>query len=55
MPYVQGWGGADYSRNIVVDEKDHLYTGSNYAWVRTRWPWRQDEHLGQACAALVGL
>jgi choline dehydrogenase-like flavoprotein len=32
--YVQGWGGSDYSKNIVVDEKDHPYTGSNYAWVR---------------------
>ncbi|MFN0084361.1 MAG: GMC oxidoreductase [Blastocatellia bacterium] len=34
--YVQGWGGSDYSRNLVVDEKDHPYTGTNYAWVRSR-------------------
>src|ERR1700729_444631 len=34
--YVQGWGGSDYSKNIVVDEKDHPYTGMNYAWVRVR-------------------
>jgi choline dehydrogenase-like flavoprotein len=34
--YVQGWGGADYSKNIVVDEKDHPYSGTNYAWVRAR-------------------
>jgi choline dehydrogenase-like flavoprotein len=34
--YVQGWGGPDYSRNIVVDERDHPYTGTNYAWVRAR-------------------
>jgi choline dehydrogenase-like flavoprotein len=34
--YVQGWNGADYSRNMVVDEKDHPYTGTNYAWVRAR-------------------
>jgi choline dehydrogenase-like flavoprotein len=34
--YVQGWNGTDYSRNIVVDEKDHPYTGTNYAWVRAR-------------------
>ena len=34
--YVQGWGGSDYSRNIVVDEKEHPYTGTNYAWVRAR-------------------
>ena len=26
----------DYSKNIVVDEKDHPYTGTNYAWVRAR-------------------
>ena len=34
--YVQSWGGSDYSRNIVVDEKDHPYTGTRYAWVRAR-------------------
>src|SRR6266446_8127932 len=34
--YVEGWGGSDYSKNIVVDEKDHPYTGTSYAWVRAR-------------------
>ena len=34
--YVQTWDGSDYSKNIVVDEKDHPYTGTNYAWVRAR-------------------
>src|SRR5215470_263593 len=34
--YVQTWGGSDYSKNILVDEKDHPYTGTNYAWVRAR-------------------
>jgi choline dehydrogenase-like flavoprotein len=34
--YVQGWGGADYSKNIVINERDHPYTGTNYAWVRAR-------------------
>jgi choline dehydrogenase-like flavoprotein len=34
--YVQSWGGSDYSKKIVVDEKDNPYTGSNYAWVRAR-------------------
>ncbi|MEO7144322.1 MAG: GMC family oxidoreductase [Bryobacteraceae bacterium] len=34
--YVQGWSGSDYSKNIVVDEKDHPYTGTDYAWVRAR-------------------
>lgn len=34
--YVQGWGGSDYSKDLVVDEKDHPYTGTNYAWVRSR-------------------
>jgi choline dehydrogenase-like flavoprotein len=34
--YVQGWTGSDYSKNIVVDEKDHPYTGTSYAWVRAR-------------------
>jgi choline dehydrogenase-like flavoprotein len=34
--YVQGWDGSDYSKNLVVDEKDHPYTGTRYAWVRAR-------------------
>lgn len=34
--YVQGWGGTDYSKNLVVNEKDHPYTGTKYAWVRAR-------------------
>jgi len=34
--YVQGWSGSDYSKNIVVDEKDNPYTGEKYAWVRAR-------------------
>ena len=34
--YVQSWGGSDYSRNLVVDEKEHPYTGTRYAWVRSR-------------------
>jgi choline dehydrogenase-like flavoprotein len=34
--YVQTWNGSDYSKNIVVDEKDHPYTGTEYAWVRAR-------------------
>src|SRR6266545_4165725 len=33
---VVGWGGSDYSKNIVVDEKEHPYTGTGYAWVRAR-------------------
>jgi len=34
--YVQTWSGTDYTKNIVVDEKDHPYTGTKYAWVRAR-------------------
>jgi len=34
--YVGGWDGGDYVRNILVDEKDHPYTGTKYAWVRAR-------------------
>jgi len=34
--YVQGWSNSDYSKNIVVDEKDNPYTGTSYAWVRAR-------------------
>lgn len=26
----------DYGRNILVNEKDHPYTGTNFAWVRAR-------------------
>jgi choline dehydrogenase-like flavoprotein len=34
--YVQGWSYTDYSKNIVVDEKEHPYSGTGYAWVRAR-------------------
>jgi choline dehydrogenase-like flavoprotein len=34
--YVQTWSGSDYSKNLFVDEKEHPYTGTNYAWVRSR-------------------
>ncbi len=34
--YVENWNGADYSKNIVVDEKENPTTGTNYAWVRAR-------------------
>jgi choline dehydrogenase-like flavoprotein len=34
--YVQGWSGTDYSKTLVVDEKEHPYTGTRYAWVRSR-------------------
>ena len=34
--YVGGWGGSDYVKNILVDEKDHPFTGTKYAWVRAR-------------------
>src|ERR1043165_3094073 len=31
-----GHRGADYIKNILVDEKQHPYTGTKYAWVRAR-------------------
>ncbi len=34
--YVQSWNGPDYSKNIVVNEKEHPYSGTKYAWVRAR-------------------
>src|SRR5580658_4604609 len=34
--YVEDGNGSDYAKNIVVDEKDHPYTGTQYAWVRAR-------------------
>jgi len=34
--YVGGWGGSDYVKDILVDEKENPYTGTNYAWVRAR-------------------
>src|SRR5258707_781406 len=29
-------GNTDYLKNIVVDERDNPFTGTNYAWVRAR-------------------
>jgi choline dehydrogenase-like flavoprotein len=34
--YVQGGCSSDYGKNIVVNEKEHPYTGTPYAWVRAR-------------------
>jgi choline dehydrogenase-like flavoprotein len=34
--YVGGWSGSDYVKNILVDERDHPYSGTHYAWVRAR-------------------
>jgi choline dehydrogenase-like flavoprotein len=34
--YVQGWNASDHRKNIVVEEKEHPYTGTPYAWVRAR-------------------
>jgi len=34
--YILDGNGSDYAKNIVVDEKDHPYTGTQYAWVRAR-------------------
>ena len=34
--YVQSWNFPDSTKNIVVNEKDHPYTGTRYAWVRAR-------------------
>jgi choline dehydrogenase-like flavoprotein len=34
--YLQNNGSSDYSKNLLVDEKDHPYTGTRYAWVRSR-------------------
>ncbi len=34
--YIQGWGFSDYSKTLVVNEKEHPYTGTRYAWVRSR-------------------
>jgi choline dehydrogenase-like flavoprotein len=34
--YIQAWGGSDYSKTLVVDEKQNPYSGTKYAWVRAR-------------------
>ena len=36
LSYVQGWGGSDYSKTLLVDERQNPYSGTNYAWVRAR-------------------
>jgi choline dehydrogenase-like flavoprotein len=34
--YLQNNRSSDYSKNLLVNEKDHPYTGTRYAWVRAR-------------------
>ena len=53
--YVQGWSGPDYSKNIVVNEKDHPYTRHELRVGPGAVPRRQNEHLGTPGAAAVRL
>jgi choline dehydrogenase-like flavoprotein len=34
--YIQGGRASDYGKSFLVDERDHPYTGTRYAWVRSR-------------------
>lgn len=34
--YVQNWGMSDFSKTLVVNEKENPTTGTEYAWVRSR-------------------
>jgi choline dehydrogenase-like flavoprotein len=34
--YVQAGNGSDYTKTLMVDEKQNPYTGTRYAWVRAR-------------------
>jgi glucoside 3-dehydrogenase (cytochrome c) catalytic subunit len=34
--YIQDWSFSDYSKTLVVDEKQNPYSGTRYAWVRAR-------------------
>jgi choline dehydrogenase-like flavoprotein len=34
--YIQGWSFSDYSKTLVVNEKENPYSGTRYAWVRSR-------------------
>jgi choline dehydrogenase-like flavoprotein len=34
--YIQAWNNSDYSKNLLVEEKQHPYTGTPYAWARAR-------------------
>jgi glucoside 3-dehydrogenase (cytochrome c) catalytic subunit len=36
LSYIQGWGGSDYSKTFLVDERQNPYSGTKYAWVRAR-------------------
>lgn len=36
LSYVQGWGGSDYSKTLLVDERQNPISGTDYAWVRAR-------------------
>src|SRR2546430_9508080 len=39
-------GNSDYVKNIVVDERENPFTGTNYAWVRARCL-RSEEHTSE--------
>ena len=48
-------GSTDYAKNIVVDERENPYTGTNYAWVRARCLGGKTNIWGRLGAAPVGL
>ena len=48
-------GNTDYVKNIVVDERENPFTGTNYAWVRARCCRWEDKHLGTPGAQALRL
>ncbi|HXE14104.1 MAG TPA: GMC family oxidoreductase [Bryobacteraceae bacterium] len=34
--YIQTWRNSDYSKDLLVEEKQHPYTGTRYTWARSR-------------------
>jgi len=44
--YVGGWSGSDYVKNILVDEKDHPFTGNQLRLGAGPLLGGQDQHLG---------
>ena len=53
--YIQGWGFSDYSKTLVVNEKEHPYTGTRYAWVRSRAIGGKTNIWGRPSPSLVRL
>ena len=53
--HLSSWVGNAYTRNILVEERDHPYSGTNLCLGARALSGGQSEHLGTSCPPLLRL